>query len=228
MWQEAGIKTLADAGLNDLEAWQFTESYREHQPDLAGGVLANMKGHLDYLSEENFVFSLVSWRVRSEEKRDIVDHLLTLEVVNTSNLPPPAPKRGEQKVEIPKPLQTSRGTRPSLAEFVGPKSWLVFDRLNLSIGSLDWMLEDDINKWVEYQSCNEFCHFVLKLSCTNDEAETNIKLLQDNLKDGQTLEDVLQDNLLLVSPHRKLVKSYKADNRTKANLSQMGKLNLFN
>ena len=76
MWQEAGIKTLADAGLNDLEAWQFTESYREHQPDLAGGVLANMKGHLDYLSEENFVFSLASRRVRSEEKRDIVDHLL--------------------------------------------------------------------------------------------------------------------------------------------------------
>ena len=115
-----------------------------------------------------------------------------------------------------------------MAEFVGPKSWLVFDRLNLSIGSLDWMLEDDINKWVEYQSYNEFCHFVMKLSCTNDEAERNIKLLQDNLKDGQTLEDVLQDNLLLVSPHRKLVESYKADNRTKANLSQMGKLNLFN
>ena len=68
MWQEAGIKTLADAGLNDLEAWQFTESYREHQLDLAGGVLANMKGHLDYLSEENFVFSLVSWRVRSGRK----------------------------------------------------------------------------------------------------------------------------------------------------------------
>ena len=59
---------LADAGLNDLEAWQFTESYREHQPDLAGGVLANMKGHLDYLSEENFVFSLVSWRLRSGRK----------------------------------------------------------------------------------------------------------------------------------------------------------------
>ena len=70
------VVLLADAGLNDLEAWQFTESYREHQPDLAGGVLANMKGHLDYLSEENFVFSLASRRVRSEEKRDIVDHLL--------------------------------------------------------------------------------------------------------------------------------------------------------
>ena len=128
-------------------------------------------------------------------------------------------KRGDQKVEIPKPLQTSRETTPSLAEFVGPKSWLVFDRLNLSIGSLDWMLEDNIKK---------FCDFVVKLSCTNDEAERNIKLLQDNLKDGQTLEDVLQDNLLLVSAHRKLVKSDKAGNRTKANLSQMGKLNLFN
>ena len=49
---------LADAGLNDLEAWQFMERYREHQPDLAEGLLGNMSGHLDYLSEENIVFSL--------------------------------------------------------------------------------------------------------------------------------------------------------------------------
>ena len=63
-----------------------------------------------------------------------------------------------------------------------------------------------------------------KLKCAKDEAERNIKLLQDNLKDGQTLEDVLQDNLLVVSAHRKLVKADKAGNRTKENLSQMGKL----
>ena len=44
---------LADAGLNDLEAWQFMEMYREHQPVLAKGVLDNMSLHLDYLSEEN-------------------------------------------------------------------------------------------------------------------------------------------------------------------------------
>ena len=68
----------------------------------------------------------------------------------------------------------------------------------------------------------------MKFNCTNDEAERNIKMLQDNLKDGQTLEDVLQDNLLLVSAHRKLVKADKAGNRTKTNLSQMGKLLWFN
>ena len=70
---------------------------------------------------------------------------------------------------------------------------------------------------------SKLCDFVMKLKCTNDEAERNI-LLQDNLKEGQTLEDVLQDNLLLVSAHRKLVKADKAGNRTKTNLSQMGKL----
>ena len=37
--------------------------------------------------------SEASRRVRSEEKRDIVDHLLTLEVVDTSFLPPPAQER---------------------------------------------------------------------------------------------------------------------------------------
>ena len=64
--------------------------------------------------------------------------------------------------------RTSRETRPSLAEFVGPKSWLVFERLNL-ISSLDWMLEDDINRWVENQSYNNFCDFVMKFNCTNNE-----------------------------------------------------------
>ena len=214
---------LADAGLNDLEAWQFMERYREHQPVLAEGVLGNMSGHLDYLSEENIVFSLASRKVRSAEKKEIVDTLLSLEDVDVDLSPPPVPRRGSMKVEIPKPLKTSRETRPSLAEFVGPKSWLVFERLNL-IASLDWMLEDDVNRWVEYQSYNNFCDFVMKFNCTNDEAERNIKMLQDNLKDGQTLEDVLQDNLLLVSAHRKLVKADKAGNRTKTNLSQMGKL----
>ena len=72
--------------------------------------------------------------------------------------------------------RTSRETRPSLAEFVGPKSWLVFERLNL-ISSLDWMLEDDINRWVENQSYNNFCDFVMKFNCTNNEAERNIKML---------------------------------------------------
>ena len=71
---------------------------------------------------------------------------------------------------------------------------------------------------------SKLCDFVMKLKCTNDEAERNIKLLQDNLKKGQTLEDVLQDNLLVVSAHRKLVKADKAGNRTKENLSRMGKL----
>ena len=77
-------------------------------------------------------------------------------------------------------------------------------------------------------SYNEFCDFVMKLNCTNDEAERNIKMLQDSLKDGQTLEDVLQNDLLVTSAHRKLVSSDKAGNRTKANLSQMGRIIQFN
>ena len=34
-----------------------------------------------------------------------------------------------------------------------------------------------MSKWAEYQNYNEFCDFVMKLNCTNDEAERNIKLL---------------------------------------------------
>ena len=64
----------------------------------------------------------------------------------------------------------------------------------------------------------------MKLNCTNDFSERSIKLVQDNLKEGQTLEDVLQDNLLLVQAHRKLVKSDKAGNKTKAELTNMGEI----
>ena len=52
---------------------------------------------------------------------------------------------------------------------------------------MDWMLEEDSNKWSKsnYQSYNESCDFAMKLNCTNDEAERNIKLLQDNLEEGR-------------------------------------------
>lgn len=52
---------------------------------------------------------------------------------------------------------------------------------------MDWMLEEDSNKWLKSksQSYNESCDFAMKLNCTNDEAERNIKLLEDNLEEGQ-------------------------------------------
>ena len=123
------------------------EMFREHQPVFAEGVLENMGGHLDYLSEENVVFSLASRKVKSEEKREIVDTLPSIEDVETSFFPPPVPKRGTKKMEIPKPLKTSQGTRSSLAEFAGPKSWLIFDQLNWSLlATLNWMLKDDVSR----------------------------------------------------------------------------------
>ena len=52
---------------------------------------------------------------------------------------------------------------------------------------MDLILEEDSNKWLKSksQSYNESCDFAMKLNCTNDEAERNIKLLEDNLEEGQ-------------------------------------------
>jgi len=64
---------------------------------------------------------------------------------------------------------------------------------------------------------------VNSLNCTNDEAERNVKLMmQDYLKEGRTLEEALQDQFLIVSAHRKLVKADKAGNKNKTVLSKMG------
>ena len=52
---------------------------------------------------------------------------------------------------------------------------------------MDLILEEDSNKWLKSksQSYNESCDFAMKLNCTNDEAERNIKFLEDNLEEGQ-------------------------------------------
>ena len=70
-----------------------------------------------------------------------------------------------------------------MADFVGPKSWLVFDRLKLNEGYLDWILEESRRIRAngcaksKYQSYIEFRDLILKLNCTNDKAKRNIKLL---------------------------------------------------
>ena len=100
---------------------------------------------------------------------------------------PSAPKRRTQNIKIPKPLQTSRLTRlrPSMADFVGPKSHLCFDRLNLSEGYLEWMFEEcrrihttKLLSKSKYQSYNKLCDHV--------QAQLHKwrgwKLLQDNLQ----------------------------------------------
>ena len=74
-----------------------------------------------------------------------------------------------------------------MTEFVGPQSSQDLSLFDLSDGYMDWMLEEDSNKWLKSksQSYNESCDFAMKLNCTNDEAERNIKLLEDNLEEGQ-------------------------------------------
>ena len=105
--------------------------------------------------------------------------------------------------------------------YVGKSSWLIFERLNLSVDLLDWMTEENV-KWFEFKIYNEFYNLVNSLNCTNDEAERNVKLMQDYLKEGRTLEEALQDQFLIVSAHRKLVKADKAGNKNKTVLSKMG------
>ena len=50
------------------------------------------------------------------------------------------------------------GVMPSLARFVGPKSWLIFKALNLSDAKLDWL---------KFRSCEweKFSYFVTLRFC---------------------------------------------------------------
>ena len=113
------------------------------------------------------------------------------------------------------------GSRPSLAEFVGEESWLLFHYLGLTtIDGMAW-LGEEVEDWDNYDSYNVFKEFVIKLNCVNDPAERTVRLAKYFLGSSGT-EEQLQDNYIMVADHRNRVKSTKQGKLSKAALKNAG------
>ena len=98
------------------------------------------------------------------------------------------------KPEFPKNLLTND---PQLESFIGPKSWLLFDKL---VANEAW-LNTDPGEWLKAEEYQRMSNFIRDLKVVNDLAERCVKDIQDYKNTAN--DAVHRDEILTVaSDHR--------------------------
>ena len=101
----------------------------------------------------------------------------------------------------------------SLANFIGERSWLLFQRLETDT---DWLYTPAV-EWPQSESYQSFCCAVRSLKVVNDCAERSIKDVTDSVnyaRDG----DQRRHAIIVAQHHRQL---YDLKNLTKAQLDAL-------
>ena len=149
-----------------------------------------------YLRPQTVVLRLSSEKVTDEEKAEMAAKMRGLE----------SPEEYEEENVV-----ITRTTR--LPDLVSDQLWLVFSELGIS--GADWMALP-VREWAGDGEYGKFESFSKGLKVTNDLAERGVKLLEDLVNSITHDEEQLQDLMLLVENHRKLLPRF-----TKSALSML-------
>ena len=176
---------------NDRDLWVDLHDYRNCfranmvQSHMIEAVQESVMNHLWYLTEELVIFGLFDDGLDNAERNAMAAQLMSYP--NLGNFEPGKPV-------FPIDLMVRN---PRLETFVGPRSWLLFNKLNAN----GVWLQMDVSDWesdAEYIRMNA-CLRDLKV--VNDLAERCIKDIQeyaDLAKDSQYREDIL----IVATDHR--------------------------
>ena len=108
------------------------------------------------------------------------------------------------------------GQIPDLSSFLGPESWLVFNKLGFSSEDKEWLLQGP-ELWDQIPGYQRFRDFVKRLTIVNDPAERGVGLIKQFIASFQS-EVLCQENLLAVSAYKKIV----TKNSKKEDLAKVG------
>ena len=181
-------------------------SFSKFDLGLAFTVLESMNRHTWYLTEQWVVVCLADDSCPARERKAVAKALN-----NT-----PRPDHFEPgKPDLPADFWPENGKTPSLATFVGPKSWLLPHLLGLDVGDMEW-LQLAVQQWPLISGYRKFSELVSKMSVVNDPAERGVKLVQDFITTSQS-EDIRQWRMLSAGDQRKLYPK----NMTKQDMKEM-------
>ena len=199
----------AAAPSDDLQFWYLMKKYREFQPHMADASLASIGRHLWYLTEELVVLSL--WD--SELSDQIREHIATTLAATAC---PDNFDIGKPKFPGPNRLRLVDGNKPNLAEFIGPRSWLLFHLLGQIPAEQVW-LHHPRSDWAQSDNYISLLRFVKSLKVVNDCAERSIKDVTEFAnasKDADQREYILH----VVNSHRERIDLRKANKASLENL----------
>ena len=156
---------IIKAPQNDLEMMQnllVLKDFPQYE-EVGFALLCSFQRHMWYLCEDVIILSLLDDDVSDEAKVKICNKLLSCEGAEMEDLQ----NHGKGIVT----------ENTELADFVGPRSWLLFHSLNFKRDDLNW-LECPPEDWPSSTSYQQFDRMARGIVCTNDVAERAIKLVQ--------------------------------------------------
>ena len=194
----------------DRKLWQDLVSYealyparRSNQYKIASAAKLSLSRHLLYLSEQNVVFGIFDRDLSNAERQAMATKL--------ANTPKPLQwTTGKPELRV-NHLETNPHT--CLSVFVGPKSWLLFKKLEMIDDS--W-LRQPVDTWANNQSYRDAWLFVKYLKVTNDTAERcigHVTRYRNTAKDSQYNEDTL----LVAGDHRGVLQDLRRQAQRRLN-----------
>ena len=141
---------LARASYNDLSSISHYRQLRPLFPEVARVALETWGRHLDYLTPQNIVWSLVNDDFSDGQREGLAQALLTLLPQRVNPLPPgpvlPPGGRGGGFV-LDDRIWPADGSLPALAQFAGEESFLAFNILELTDVDLREWLTSPVSEW---------------------------------------------------------------------------------
>lgn len=150
---------LPSAGTRlDLKLWKDMSLYSTYDAEVASEVHDSILRQQWYFTEELSVLSLFDCGLGFNDRGDIARHLLSY----------PRP----QSFLPGQPKFPNVSDESEIVDFIGPRSWLMFDLLNVS--NIEW-LHLPPEQWESNSDYQYLNRFVMDLSVTNDTAERAVK-----------------------------------------------------
>ena len=167
---------LARASYNDLSSISHYRQLRPLFPEVARVALETWDRHLDYLTPQNIVWSLVNDDFSDHQREGLGQALLALLPQRVNPLPPgpvlPPGGRGGRFC-LDDRIWPADGTLPALAQFAGEESFLAFNMLELTDVDLQEWLTSPVSEWSvdpgaqTYKfACHSLTVFSRSISCS--------------------------------------------------------------
>ena len=134
-------------------------------PELSELVLQSINLHLWYLTPQTIIFALVDESLSTDQRSSLAVDLSN--IPRSKTLPLGKPTFPDLSSHYKK--RWISGKLPDLSTFLGPKSWLVFNKLGLDEEDMLW-LQFDPMVWELQDGYTRFRGYVKGLTITNDPA----------------------------------------------------------
>lgn len=183
--------SAVDAAINDLRFIQDMTEFIKYYPVIASVAMKKLKAHAWYLTQELVVLAFFSKAVSNAQKEKIAQALKGI--------------RKPKRYRLGIPVFPKLSHESELHELVGPQSYFLFDRMNVSTD----FLEVAVETWPNNSSYLKMSDSTNKFKVTNDVAERGIQLMQQ-FQSKITKDEVQKQHLYkTVDKHRKTYKDFK-------------------